>query len=88
VVGVRWRAAGEPVAAIEVGVSERGEPGDVGGVDRVAVDGEVIEGGLHVAGLPAHDEVDHDAEAVELVFLPNLVVLAKVAALFVEDVAG
>ena len=22
----------------------------------------MIEGGLHVAGLPAHDEVDHDAQ--------------------------
>jgi hypothetical protein len=45
-------------------VPEWGEPGDVGGVDRVSVRGEMVEGGLDVYGLPEHDYVDHDAEAV------------------------
>ena len=67
---------------------ERGEPGNVGRVERVAVRGEVVEGGLDVDGLPEHDDVDHDAEAVELVFLTDLVVLTELAALPVEDVAG
>ena len=40
------------------------------------------------SGLPQHDYVDHDAEAAELVFLPGLVVLAELAPLAVEDVAG
>ena len=84
------RVTGGPVAAVQVdsGVSERGEPGNVGRVERVAVRGEVVEGGLDVDGLPEHDDVDHDAEAVELIFLPDLVVLTELAALPVEDVAG
>jgi len=69
-------------------VPEWGEPGDVGRVDRVSVRGEVVEGGLDVYGLPQHDDVDHDAEAVELVFLPGLLVLPQLAALAVEDGAG
>ena len=84
------RSAGGTVAAVEIDrwVPERGEPGNVGRVERVAVRGEVVEGGLDVVGLPEHDDVDHDAEAVELVFLPGLVVLPELAALPVEDVAG
>ena len=65
-----------------------GEPGDVGRVDRIALRGEVVEGGLDVYGLPQHNDVDHDAEAVELVFLPDLVVPPQLAALAVEDGAG
>lgn len=66
------RVAGGPVAAVRVvrGVAERGEPGTVGRAGRVAVRGEVVEDGLDVDGLPEHD-VDHDAEAVELVFGPT-----------------
>ena len=67
---------------------ERGEPGNVSRVERIAVRGKVVEGGLDVDGLPEHDDVDHDAEAVELVFLTDLVVLTELAALPVEDVAG
>jgi hypothetical protein len=33
-------------------VPEWGEPGDVGRVDRIALRGEVVEGGLDVYGLP------------------------------------
>jgi len=69
-------------------MSEWGEPGDVDRVDRIALRGEVVEGGLDVDGLPQHDDVDHDAEAVELVFLPDLVVPPQLAALAVEDSAG
>jgi hypothetical protein len=39
--------------------------------------GEMFKGGLGVDRLPEDDDVDHDAEAVELVFLPGLVVLAE-----------
>ena len=73
---------------VDGGVSERGEPGDVGWIERVSVRGEMVEGGLDVHGLPQHDEVDHDAQAVELVFLPDLVVPPDLAALAVEDIPG
>jgi hypothetical protein len=69
-------------------VSERGEPGHVGRVQRVSAGGEVVESGLGVHRLPQHDYVDHDAEAVELVFLPDLVVPPDLAALAVEDIPG
>jgi hypothetical protein len=67
-------------------VSERGEPGHVGRVQQVSAGGEVVESGLGVHRLPQHDYVDHDAEAVELVFLPDLVVPPDLAALAVEDI--
>ena len=51
------------------------------GVEWVSVGGEMFKGGLGVDRLPEDDDVDHDAEAVELVFLPGLVVLAELAAL-------
>jgi len=57
-------------------VAERGKPGHVGGVEWVSAGGEMFEGGLGAGHLPEDDDVDHDAEAVELVFLPDLVVLA------------
>ena len=69
-------------------MAERGKPGHVGGVEWVSAGGEMFKGGLGVDRLPEDDDVDHDAEAVELVFLPGLVVLAELAALPVEDVAG
>lgn len=65
-----------------------GEPGDVGGIELVSGRREMVEGGLHVAGLPEHNNVDHDAEAAELVFLPGLVVPPQLATPTVEDVAG
>src|SRR5664279_4968798 len=65
----------------------RGESGDEGGVGVVPVGGEVVEGGLTVDGLPQHKDVDHDSERVELVFLPDLIVLAELAAVAVEHVA-
>jgi len=69
-------------------VAERGKQGHVGGAEWVSAGGEMFKGGLGVDRLPEDDDVDHDAEAVELVFLPDLVVLAELAALPVEDVAG
>ena len=69
-------------------MAERGKPGHVGGVEWVSAGREMFKGGRGVDRLPEDDDVDHDAEAVELVFLPDLVVLAELAALPVEDVAG
>jgi hypothetical protein len=48
----------------------------------------MVEGGLEVHSLPEHNNVDHDAEAVELVFLSDLVAPPELAALAVEDGAG
>jgi hypothetical protein len=55
--------------------------GDAAGVHQAEPaehqhDGEMFTGGLGAGRLPEDDDVDHDAEAVELVFLPGLVVLA------------
>jgi hypothetical protein len=61
---------------VDRGVAERGKPGHVGGVEGVSAGGEMFEGGLGAGRLPEDDDVDHDAEAVELVFLPGLAVLA------------
>ncbi len=49
-------AVGGAVATVEVdgGVPKWGEPGDVGRVDRIALRGELVEGGLDVYGLPQH----------------------------------
>ena len=69
-------------------MAERGKPGHIGGVEWVSAGREMFKGGRGVDRLPEDDDVDHDAEAVELVFLPDLVVLAELAALPVEDVAG
>jgi hypothetical protein len=67
-------------------MAERGEPGCTGGVERLAVRGEVIKGGLPIAGLPQHDDVDYDAETVELILLPNLVLAPELASVAMEDV--
>jgi len=50
---------GEVVAAeqVDVVVTERGEPLDVGVVDGVAVAPELGEGGVEVAGVPQQDGV-------------------------------
>ena len=69
-------------------MAERGKPGHIGGVEWVSAGREMFKGGRGVDRLPEDDDVDHDAEAVELVFLPDLLVLAELAALPVEDVAG
>jgi hypothetical protein len=62
-----------PVIEVDRDVAERGKPGHVGGVEWVSAGGEMFKGGLGVDRLPEDDDVDHDAEAVELVFLPDLV---------------
>lgn len=58
------------------------------GSDVVAGDGEVVEGGLGVDGLPEHDDVDHQPERAELVFLACLVLLGELAECSVEHVSG
>jgi hypothetical protein len=78
---------GEGVAAVdvEVGVDEWGQPGDVGVERRVAVGAELGEGGVGVAGVPQHDDVQDQAQDAELVFLAFAVALAELSALAVED---
>lgn len=57
-----WLVVRSRPSRLIVMVPERGEPGNVGRVDRIAVRGEVVEGSLDEDGLPEHDDVDHDAE--------------------------
>jgi len=54
---------------VDVVVTERGEPLDVGVVDGVAVAPELGEGGVEVAGVLQHNGVEDQAEGAELVFL-------------------
>lgn len=85
-----WRFGGGSVSAFEVDglVAEWRESGDIGGIDWVAVVGQMVEGVLGVDGLPEHDDVDHEAERSELVFLSGLVFLAELSEHAVEDVSG
>jgi len=66
----------------------RGEPLDVGVLDGVAVEDELGQGGVEVAGVPQHDGIEDEAKRTELVFLAFAVALAQLAALTVEDLAG
>jgi len=71
-----------------VGVSERGQPGDVLVLDRIAAVAELGDGGVQVAGVPQGDGVDDDAQRAELVFLSFAVGLVDLSPLAVEDLAG
>jgi hypothetical protein len=62
-------------------VAERGKPGHGGGAGRVSAASEMVKGGLGAGRLPQDDDVDHDAGAPGLVFLPGLVVRAEPAGL-------
>ena len=48
----------------------------------------LVEGRLHIDGVPQHNHVDDDAECVELVFLAFTVTLPQFATFAVEDGAG
>jgi len=43
-------------------VAKRGKAADVLGIGVVSVVSEMVEGGLHVDGLPQHDDVEHEAQ--------------------------
>ena len=55
---------------------------------RVAICAMLVEGRLHIDGVPQHNHVDDDAECVELVFLAFTVTLPQFATFAVEDGAG
>jgi hypothetical protein len=50
-------------------VLEWGEPGEVLVVDLAAARAEVVDGVVHVLGVPEHEDVEGEAEGCELVFL-------------------
>jgi hypothetical protein len=84
----RRSGEGVPAQAVQVGVPERGQPGDVGLADRVAALAQRGDGGVEVAGVPQHDGVQDQAEGAELVFLAFPVRLVDLPAAAVEDGAG
>jgi hypothetical protein len=57
-------------------------------VDLAATRAEVVDGVVHVLGVPEHEDVEREAERGELVFLALAVGLAQFAAVAVEDDAG
>lgn len=81
-------AGGEAVAAeqVQVAVLERGEPGDVLVPDLVALDFQLGDGGVDVAGCPERDGVEDQAERAELVLRAVAVRLVDGAALAVAHV--
>jgi len=63
-------------------------PLDVGVLDVVAVETELGQGGVEIAGVPQDDGIEDEAKRTELAFLAFAVALAQLAALTVEDLAG
>jgi hypothetical protein len=49
---------------------------------------ELVEGGVHVAGVPQHDAVEDEAERAELVFHALVVALLQLALRAVKDGCG
>jgi len=54
-------------------------------VDLAAPGAQVVDGVVHVLGVPEHEDVEREAERHELVFLALAVRLAQLAAVAVED---
>src|SRR5918911_419153 len=77
----------EGVAPVDVDVAgaQRPESGHVRRLHREARGAEVIEGLAHVAGVPEHDGVEHQAERPELVLLPLTVALPELPTLAMEE---
>jgi hypothetical protein len=73
---------------VEVVADERREPRDILISDVAAFGAELVQRGVHVAGVPEHDAVQDEAERAELVFHPLVVALVELAFLAVEDVTG
>ena len=69
-------------------MQQRRQPGHVFISYVETVRPQLVQCGLHVAGVPQYDHVEHQAERTELVFLPLAVVLPQLASLAVEDGAG
>ena len=57
-------------------VLERGEPGEMLVEDLAAAGAEVVDGVVHVLGVPEDEDVEGEAERGELVFLALAVGLA------------
>jgi hypothetical protein len=51
---------------------QRGEVGDVVVADLDAAQPELLDGFLHVDGVPVHDDVEGEAQGPKLFFLPLL----------------
>ena len=49
---------------------------------------QLIQGGLEVDGIPQHDNIEHQAECAQLIFLTFPVMLAQLAAFAMEHRAG
>src|SRR5277367_1597651 len=64
---------------------ERREVGDVLVADLQAVPSQLLDGRLHVDGVPVHDGIEGEAKAAKLFFLPLLKRASDFAALAVVD---
>ncbi len=66
-------------------VRQRREALDVLAAHLPAVPQQLLEGGIHISGVPEDDSVYNQAKGSELVFLPFAVALSKLAPLAMED---
>ncbi|MEA2232349.1 MAG: hypothetical protein QOD83_2165 [Solirubrobacteraceae bacterium] len=80
-----WEREGKGAEQQDVVELERGEAGEVLVVDLAAAAAEVVDGVVHVLGVPEHEDVEREAERGELVFLALAVGLPQFAAVAVED---
>jgi hypothetical protein len=61
---------------------------DVFWFDTVAFGHEVAENGVHIDRVPEHDEIDHESECPQLVFLALAVTLSQFSTLSMKDGPG
>ena len=61
-----WEFEGVSPEEVDVLEGKRRDPGDVGGVDRPALAGELVQCGLDVGGVPQGDDVEDQAKGAEL----------------------
>jgi hypothetical protein len=72
----------------DVFVLKRGERGELLVVDLAAATAKVVDGVVHVSGVPEHEDVEGAAERGEVVLLALAVEPASFSAVAVKDHAG
>ncbi len=79
---------GIPAERVDVVETERGQPRHVFPAHVVGLGLERIQRRVHIDGVPAHDDVHHEAERAELFLLAFSVARPQAARFTAEDDAG
>ena len=67
---------------------ERRDPSNVGGVDRPALAGKLIQSGLDIGGVPQRDDIEDQAKGAKLLFLSLPIGPFDLTAFAVADAPG